>query len=194
MEQNNTTVYLLRHAESQPDSSIPQEEWPLSPRGQQQALDLARHLSRLDVSGIYSSPCLRALDTVRPFATQARLEINIHHDLRERMLQDGWAPDFRALARRTWEDFSFAGPGGESNAAAQARMMHAIHEIAGRHAGATVLVVSHGNGIGLVLNSIDPAFGWAEAVAMRNPDLFKIEVCDGLLIWDRSVRLESKGP
>lgn len=192
MDNGNTTIYLVRHAESQPDPSVPREEWPLSPRGRQQALDLVPRLTGLGVTAIYSSPYLRVVDTLRAFATAAGLDVNVHPDLRERKLLEDWASDF--VVRRSWEDFGFAPAGGETNAAVQTRMLRAIHEIAEHHPGATVLAASHGNGIGLLLNSIDPSFGFNEWAAMRNPDLFKVEVREGLLAWDRSVRLEATVP
>ena len=109
-----TTIYLLRHAESQPDRNIPEPDWPLGARGRQQALDLVPTAAGLGIDHIYTSPFPRAMVTVRPFALVAGLAINVHKDLRERKLLDGRAEDFRALLRKTWQDFEFAAPGGAS--------------------------------------------------------------------------------
>lgn len=189
VRQENTTIYLVRHAESQPNHDLLEEDWPLSPRGREQALILASRLGEFDVNVIYSSPYRRAIDTVRPFAMQAGLEISIHQDLRERKLIEGSTPDFRALVKRTWEDFTFAALGGESNATCQARMVRTMRELVKRHPNTTILIASHGNAIGLFLNSIELMFGFEHWAAMRNPDLFKIEAKGHTFAWDRSIRL-----
>lgn len=180
------TIYLLRHAESQPDRTIPEPDWPLSERGRQQALDLVPTLGRLGITAVYSSPFPRAVDTVRPFAVDAGLVVNLHHDLRERKLLDGRVPDYRALLRQTWQDFEFAAPGGESNSACQRRVVAAVHDIISKHSEYTLLLVSHGNAIAIFLNSIDRSFGYEGWAAMKNPDLFKIEATDGGFVWNRS--------
>ena len=183
-----STVYLLRHAETQPDPDIPEPDWALSSRGRQQALDLIPVLEELGVDVITSSPYLRAINTVRPFADRLGLEVTVHPDLRERKLIEGMAPDFRALLRKTWEDFQFAAPGGESSAACQARVRRAINELTTRNQGLTLLLASHGNAIGLYLNSIDGSFGFDDWSRMKNPDLFKVAVSTGQHFWDRSWR------
>ena len=182
-----TTVYLLRHAESQPDAAVRESDWPLSERGQQQALDIVPVLTSLGIDQVYSSPYLRAVETVRPFVERAGKPLGFHADLRERrsMFVSG-EPDFIVQVRRTWEDFRFTPPGGESGAACQRRVVRAITDIVGRRPRATLLVSSHGIAISLLLNTIDHSFdfdGWA---AMKNPDLFKIEVSGTSFAWDRS--------
>lgn len=182
---SSTTVYLLRHAESQPDRSLPEPEWPLSERGCQQAAGLTPVFGRLDIGAVYSSPFPRAIDTVRPFADARGLPINTHPDLRERKLAAGPVPNFRELLRQTWQDFQFAAPGGESSAACQARVRAAVSALAEKHHGATLLLASHGNAIGLYLNSIDPSFGYDDWAAMKNPDTFRVIVHDGRHTWDK---------
>ena len=179
-----TTLYLLRHAESQPDQSIPEADWPLSELGRRQALDLVPRLQRLAVDAIYSSPFPRAIDTVRPFASQTGLPIHMHQDLRERKLAADNLPDFRGVIRQTWQNFGFAPPGGESNAACQERIVAVVESLAKQHQDSTLLTVSHGNAIALYLNRADPAFGFDQWEAMRNPDVFKITVSGGEHVWD----------
>ena len=183
----HTTVYLLRHAESQPDAAVRESDWPLSERGHQQALDIVPVLTSLGIDQVYSSPYLRAVETVRPFVERAGKPLGFHADLRERrsIFLSGES-DFIAQVRRTWEDFRFTPPGGESSAACQRRVVRAITDIAGRHPGRTLLVSSHGNAISLLLNSMDRSVDFDAMAAMKNPDLFKIEAVDASLAWDRS--------
>ena len=182
-----TTVYLLRHAESQPSPTMGEPDWPLTERGRQQALDIVPQLVKLGIDAIYSSPFPRAIDTVRPFADQQGLPIRVRHDLRERKLTDDWLPDIRSAIGKTWEDFQFAFPDGESSAACQLRVVAAVTDIVGKHHGETLLVSSHGNALSLLLNQIDRSYGFNESFyTMKNPDLFQIEARDASFSWDRS--------
>ena len=66
-------------------------------------------------------------------------------------------PDWRAHLKRSWEDFDYAAPGGESGRIAQARIVRVLDTIASRHSAGTVIVASHGNLIALALNAIGRA-------------------------------------
>ena len=172
-------------------------DWPLTERGRQQALDIVPQLVKLGIDAIYSSPFPRAIDTVRPFADQQGLPIQVRHDLRERKLADRWLPDFQSAIAKTWEDFQFAFPHGESSAACQLRVVAAVTDIVGKHPGETLLVSSHGNALSLLLNQIDRSYGFNESFfTMKNPDLFRIEARDASFSWDRSwqVPLPGTGP
>ena len=178
-----TTVYLLRHAESQPSPDVPLVDWPLNQFGRQQALDLVPQLLQLDIKAIYSSPFPRARDTVAPFAIASGFPTRIDEDLRERKLTDNATPDFRETVRKTWSDFDYSPPGGESSAACQRRIVAAVESIANLNDGSTVLIVSHGNAISLYLNNAEPTFGFDGWAAMRTPDLFRVEVSGDSHVW-----------
>ena len=181
-----STLYLLRHAESAPSSHLPEPDWPLSPRGAAQARRLATQLSGLDIACVCSSPFVRAVPTVRPFCEARQLPIEIEPDLRERTLCGQRIDNFEEPLRRSWGDFDYALPGGESSRTCQRRVVECVAWLATSHAG-TLLVSSHGNALALFLNALDPTFGWEGWKAMRNPDLFKIDF-DGTLRWDRAFR------
>lgn len=179
-----TTLYLLRHAESAPDRSIPADDWPLSELGRQQALDLVPRLQRLAIEAIYSSPLPRTLDTVRPFASQAGLPVRIRQNLRDSKMPGVSPSDVRGMIREMWRDFGFAPPGGEPNAAYQRRVLAVVQPLLRRHQDSTLLAVSHGNAIALYLNWVDPAFGFDQWAAIRNPDVLKVTVSGGEHVWD----------
>jgi len=182
-----TTVYLLRHAESTVVPALPESDWPLSEAGVQQADELPARLAPLGIDHVVSSPFVRAVETVRPFCEVAEIELQIDSDLSERRLSGHWIRDFEEILRRTWEDFDFALPGGESSRACQERVVGCISRLATAARGQTLLVSSHGNAIALFLNSLDPAFGWSEWRAMRNPDLFRTSLNGSR--WGPVVRL-----
>lgn len=183
-----TTIYLIRHAESAPDLHLPEPFWPLSPVGRRQAKDLVPLLRDLSPTHIYSSPYPRAIDTVRAFADTANLPIALDHDVRERRLTATHHPDWLALVERAWTDFDFRLPECESSREAQTRMRLAIERIMERHIGETTLVASHGNAIGLLLNALDPAFGFRQWKTLRNPDVICLKAPAGKLEWDRSYK------
>ena len=98
------------------------------------------------------------------------------------MLSPGELSDWRTHLKRSWEDFDYALPHGESGRIAQARVTRVHDMIAMRHAGGTVIVASHGNLIALALHAIMPDvvdYAFWEAIPM--PAVFTL-VRDGK-IW-----------
>lgn len=183
--QSKTAFYLLRHAESAPDRTLPEADWPLSLRGAGQARALVPRLQGLGITRLISSPFLRARQTVAPFANQAGLEVVIEEDLRERKLAEGYNVDWEILIRRAWTDLSYCAPGGESGLDCQKRVAASVARWMERCPGDTLLFSSHGNAIGLYLNLLDPAFGFDEWSTMHNPDLFQLHWQAGQAIWER---------
>ncbi|MGZ5926920.1 MAG: histidine phosphatase family protein [Rhizomicrobium sp.] len=169
-----TTILLIRHAQSAPSDEVPEAQWPLSPKGVRQALALAKAAPLRRIAHIYSSPYRRALDTVAPLAARLGLSVTPVPELRERKLTDEPRNDWEHLLRQAWADHDFALPGAESGRAVQSRMHEALLGLALRHPGERLAVASHGNAIALFLNRLDPAFGFAEWKAMRNPDIFSV--------------------
>ena len=180
-----TTIYLVRHAESAPSADVPEPAWPLSARGLDQATALVPAMRGLDLRAIYSSPFPRALQTVAPLAAALAVDVSVIDDLRERAL--GRVPpgaDIGSIVRRYWADPGFGLPGGESNTTCARRVVQAIAQLATRHSGQSIAVASHGNALALYLGTIDPAFGFEQWRAMRNPDLFRVVYDNEQATWD----------
>lgn len=180
-----TTVYLLRHAQSAHDAVLPESLWPLTVAGRRQAEALIPLLKTLGIDQVFSSPYPRAQDTARPFAMAAGLPITPVYDLRERLLSDKPLDDFLDVLQKSWQDFDFALPKAESSAACQRRIVAAVDALASQHPGQTLLLASHGNAIGLFLNRLDGDFGFEQWRALRNPDLFCVRYGDDGPRWDR---------
>ena len=89
-----TLLYLLRHARSAPRPELDAAAYPLAPEGEIQAAGLVPPLSRLGITHVHSSPWPRALETCRPFAAAAGLEVRLDEDLRERAIASTWLEDF----------------------------------------------------------------------------------------------------
>jgi 2,3-bisphosphoglycerate-dependent phosphoglycerate mutase len=181
-----TTIYLIRHAQSAPDRTVEEAQWPLSPLGQEQARRLVAQLDDLAIDSFVASPFRRAIDTLAPTATAAGKAITIEHALRERRLTGAFVADWEQLINASWADLSLAHPGGESGHACQQRVVACLTEIAQRHVSERIAVCSHGNAITLFLNSLDATIGQTEWRRMRNPDIFRVDVLDGGWCWDRT--------
>ena len=172
LQGQTTKLLLIRHAESAPDRDLPEPEWPLSPEGERQAEALVQSLN---VDRLFSSPYPRAIATLAPTAERLGLTIETVSDLRERKLSEGVLTDWRASLQRTWEDFDFALPGGESSRICQIRVVNALNQLARDNEGSTIAAASHGNAIALFLHHLNPGFGFDEWEAMQNPHVFELE-------------------
>lgn len=172
---------VIRHAQSRPDPDLTQDDWPLSEAGRAQAEALRETLGGHGIERIYSSPYPRAVDTVRPLATALGLSIETRHDLRERRLATMDVENWREALEKTWADFDYALPGGESSNACQERVRGCVLGILRGNDAARIAICSHGNAIALLLNSIDSSFHFAEWAAMGNPHLYHLSWESGLL-------------
>src|ERR1700678_3570366 len=116
------TVLLIRHAEAVAPGISGFDEYtrPLTAKGFRDAAQLSDEYASTRIDAAYSSPYLRARQTIEPMARARGLAIDTIEDLRERLLSAGELPDWRAHLRRSWNDFDYAPPGGESGRVAQA--------------------------------------------------------------------------
>ncbi len=181
-----TQIILIRHAESLPSSKIRETDWPLSSKGFQQTEWLAQKLKETTIHAIFSSPYRRAIATVKPLSVQTGKKIQIDQNLRERKLCERFGKDWHDLIRKAWADFGFSLPGCESGYDCQKRIVNCINNIVRQHDGQTLIVSSHGNAIGLFLNSIDTSFSFNDWKAMKNPDIFEINYKGRCSIWHKS--------
>ncbi len=155
---SDTFLLLIRHG---------QTEWnrerriqgngdsPLTELGHAQASAAAKALRRFEVDALYSSDSGRARQTVEPIsrslgktaATDTRLRER-HYGLFEGKTREEIRQEFPAI----FDDYQkrdpgFVAPGGESSASLQERAAEVCTEIALRHRGRTVAIVSHGGTI-----------------------------------------------
>ena len=132
----------------------------LSARGRAQAARVAqRLLAAGPVAAIYTSPLRRAAATAQAIGEALGLPARTEWDLREVGLGEweGMTPaeiDLRwesAYARWVRDPPAHIPPGGEGMEAFGARVVAAVDRIRAAHAGADVVVVSHGGAIGAYL-------------------------------------------
>ena len=180
-----TTLYLVRHAESAPDFSTAEADWPLSATGRTQAATLAAHAHSFGASRLVSSPYRRAFETLEPTARALALPIETVADLRERHLRDGYVEDWDAKLRELWRDLDARLPNCESGTQCRRRVSRCIDALALAYAGGTIVACSHGNAIALFLGTVDSTVGYDAWKCMRTPDVFRLHRCDGRWHWDR---------
>jgi 2,3-bisphosphoglycerate-dependent phosphoglycerate mutase len=185
-----TEILLIRHAQSHPRSALHHSQWPLSEVGTSQARSLAALLDPLDVEAVFTSPFRRCMDTIAPFASLRGVPVTVRENLRERLITTAFvSAGFKDIWKRSWEDFDYALPGCESSRVAQIRIATEVAEICQSQAGRRIAISSHGNVIGLLLNSLDVAFHRPHAERLRNPDVLRLLYGNGDLRWDRGFRL-----
>jgi 2,3-bisphosphoglycerate-dependent phosphoglycerate mutase len=110
-------MLLIRHAESVAPGISGFDEYtrPPTAKGIGDAQQLRDTLASMRIDAAYSSPYLRARQTIEPIADARGLTIVTVEDLRERLLSPVDLPEWRAHLRRSWEDFDYAPPGGETS-------------------------------------------------------------------------------
>ncbi len=177
-----TTLILVRHAQSAPAPHLTEPDFPLSELGRRQAALLAPVLAGLGVDALASSPYVRAIDTLKPYADQAGLEIATDDDLRERSL-GVWMEDpadVQEAIRRMHADPDFCLEGGETGRACLARFEAALARVAAANPGRTIAVGSHGGVLGHLLAGQARDLGGEWWRRIRNPHLFVFDARAGL--------------
>ena len=141
------TLYLIRHGETPLNVArvLQPADTPLSAHGQAQAAALAQRLRGAGLAGILSSDLPRALQTAQALAAATGLAVATTALLHER--------NFGALRGQPYDSLGFdplasadAPPGGESQAAFEARCIAAWGELRACQArlGGPLAVVTHG--------------------------------------------------
>lgn len=151
----STALLLIRHGETAWNAEHRIQghlDIPLSATGIRQAASLGQRLAAETVTAIYSSELARAWLTAVPFAARLGLDIVPDSRLRERSFGvfEGLTADEIAARHpegfKLWRmrDPAWAMDEGESGQQLIDRVLSALHDIASRHRGETVAVVTHG--------------------------------------------------
>lgn len=156
MSPRTTRIILIRHGQTDWNVRGLYQGWQdveLNPIGREQAVQLGATLAATRIDAAYSSPLQRAFETARIALEGREIAIESIDELREicygvcegltadeRHAQ--W-PEIDAGYRTNPWDVSF--PNGESLHTVADRALPALHRIAERHVGQTVLVSAHGN-------------------------------------------------
>lgn len=166
----NQMLYLVRHCQAtgqEPDA-------PLTERGKQQAIVLANWLGAVSIERIISSPFVRAYQSVVPLSERLGLTIEVDERLVERVLSPVPLDDWRQKLAETFVDLDLSFQGGESSRMAMMRGVEVIHQVIDQTA-RSVVIVTHGNLMTLILKYFDEQFGYAEWESLQNPDVYCVK-------------------
>ena len=126
----------------------------LAESGKEQARRAAERIAEIGaIAAIYSSPLERARETAAPIARATSKTVRVERDLIECDFGAWTGQSLRRLSKKPeWSSVQrtpsmFRFPGGESFVEMQSRMIDAVDRIRTRHAGKTVVCVSHADPI-----------------------------------------------
>jgi broad specificity phosphatase PhoE len=170
-------LILIRHAETEPDFSVPAERWRLSAAGRAQAGRLAAAPFWSGVEVLVSSDEPKALATAAPAAESRGLRVVALPELREVRRPPEKIGDYAGAVRAY---LSSGRTGWEPAHEAAARVAGGFERALAEHPGRTIAAVSHG----LVLTL------WLAALLGRD-DRFPLWRTIGFTGW---ARVDPRGP
>lgn len=159
-------VYLARHGETDWNKEQRfqgQTDIGLNALGLDQATRLGRRMAAVPIDAVYSSDLLRALGTARPSAAAHGQSVCADTRLRERhfgMFEGHTYSDIKQRfpdAYQRWQqrDVDFSLQGGESLVQVAARVRETLEELAERHQGQSIMIVTHGGVLDLVYRYVN---------------------------------------
>lgn len=169
-------LIVVRHSETEGQH----EDSPLTKQGIRQAQTLAYFLDRAghEVDRIISSPFLRAVETIKPYARKKGLEVETDERLEERVLSHEPLNDWEEVLHDTFQDPELKLSGGESSKEAKKRVLSLIEELEQEDCG-NVLLVTHGNLLALLLQKYKREIGFYEWKRLTRPDVFLVQKFGG---------------
>ena len=157
-----TRVLFVRHGQTPTTGAVLPGRAPglhLSDAGRGQAEAAAARIAGLKrVDAVYASPMERTRETAAPIARARGLRVRVDKGLLEADFGEWTGRKLSDLRRlRAWKAVQqhpsgFRFPGGESFAEMQTRVVSATRRLCARHAGGTVVVVSHADPIKAAVN------------------------------------------
>lgn len=175
-----TVVYLARHGQTplnQGDHLRGLADPPLNETGQDQARRLGAVLGPRNPAAVVASPLRRAVETAQPVADRVGLPVATDQCLLDRDYGPQTGVSKKEVIER-WGSVDDA-PGVEPEAAVRERAVRGLTELASRHRGGTVVVVSHDAVNQQVLAAFDPGLGDPDEIDQDNGGFSTLEFRDG---------------
>lgn len=191
-----TELYLVRHGETDWNAARRiqgRTDIPLNDAGRRQARQAAELLARRSWHGVYTSPLDRAHETASIIAERLGLGAVVDVDaLVERDYGEAEGMGFDEIEALYPE--GIRAPGQETREAVAARVVPALLELAERHPGERLVIVSHGGAIRSVLQTAEPG---TQHPRITNASVHSFRVEDGalrLIAFDDPIEEESLLP
>lgn len=161
-----TTLYFVRHC--RPDFSVAEDSVrPLTEEGKQDIPKINRYLDDKAIDVVVSSPFVRAVDSIKPFADANGKEIIVIDGLRERA-NGSFVNDYEEYTKKQWEDFTFKKEFGESLAEVQERNLAALAHILTKFEGKNIAVSSHITSLCTIIKHYQPDFGYEQVKEIKD--------------------------
>jgi probable phosphoglycerate mutase len=160
-----TRIILIRHGETEWNARglyQGQLNSPLTAAGRQQAVALAERLRDMPIDALYSSDLERTQETAAPLVAASGLELRLDPRLRERHYGIFQSLDKTAVATLHPEAYAghhsgdpdFQIPEGESTRQFHERITRCLEDLADRHDGEEITIVTHGGTIGIAIKYV----------------------------------------
>ncbi len=148
-----TKIILLRHADTQKDSSAHSSKWLLSKEGQKQSQDLLDNELLQDVDIIVTSTEEKARLTVEPLAKKLGLEPTANDDFSEVRRGDKFLSneDFEREKEKQLTDLDYKAFNGELGNEAFIRFNETLEELVSLNPNKTILITTHGTILNIYL-------------------------------------------
>lgn len=173
-------IYIIRHCNAEGQ----EENAKLTSEGNSQALMLKDFFDNVKIDKLISSHYVRAFQSIEPLSKSKGIEIIKDTRLSERILSTENYSDWFDKLKMTFQDKSLTFIGGESSNEAILRFSTVLEEIIDSP-DENVILVTHGAIMSLFLNSIDENFGFDQWQTLMNPDVYLIEVHNGIKTFKR---------
>lgn len=172
-----TEIVLVRHALPHLPPGGPDDyHRALTEQGRAQADDLVGRLATPAPSLIASSPYLRAVHTVEPLARALGLTIRTELELREWDSGLDPSPDYASQYAQSWDEPTFARPGGESLQQLSDRATAMLISLASEHRDGRLVIGSHGTFICRALTGFGLTVDWPFSQAMPMPAVYRLRI------------------
>ncbi|MHA6484122.1 histidine phosphatase family protein [Paenibacillus sp. strain BS8-2] len=172
-----TIVYFVRHAES-PYIADMERTRGLSENGVLDSLRVKNILSDTEIDIVISSPYERAIQTIKPLATDLKKEIILFEGLKERTLGEIGEVSFKEAKQKLYSNFQYKYNHGESSEEAQLRAIKELKTILTEYEGKNIVIGSHGDIMTLMMNYFDNQFGNEFWESTTMPDIYKLQFND----------------
>ena len=158
----NTIFYLIRHSirlkkndieslYSNQSNLINNEKISLSIDGEKRAEILSKISELQNVSSIYSSNCVRTIQTAKYLLNELGLKLNLDERFDERRVGIENADEYPDWLQRQYTDIDYSTINGESQRMVVKRFDEALMDIIKKHAGEEIAVFTHGYAISFFL-------------------------------------------
>ncbi|MCL2140972.1 MAG: histidine phosphatase family protein [Dehalococcoidia bacterium] len=161
-----TTVYFVRHAQAF-SKNLDDSERTLTEKGLIDRKLVTSFLDGRKIDILLSSPCKRAIDTIKEFAEKYNFHIRIIPWFREGSIGSEQIESYNEFSKRQWTNFQHKLVDGESLQEIQNRNILALKMALREYAGLAIVIGSHGTALSTIIRFFVSSFGYAEFSAIK---------------------------